>query len=340
MLINNFYYKSLKGLFNHFLAKERKLKLSSIPFETIVQQVYPHARIDALDRLQGGVTNRNIKIAISNPKDILVLRIYQNRNGKNRAQKELAVLLRLRSANPCLPVPKTVYTDFSKQIIDWPYALRTYLPGELLSRFISQYCSQDLERIGFDIGRLLALLHLIPVSSYGDPFSKKGTLLNSEYSYFMSRLDEKIEFCKNHKILQNHILNQLISRIREYEYTLNGSQPCLIHYDYHERNLLIFKGASPQVSGILDFENALGWSREADMAKIFNNCFDSHPLLLNGFVLGYGSITTLTDVFPSRLYIYRLLQSISYITYGAKLEYRTFVDKNIWELERLLSTTL
>jgi Ser/Thr protein kinase RdoA (MazF antagonist) len=177
-----------------------------------------------------------------------------------------------------LPVPQVV------QVVE-PEAgvkgaiLMECLPGDLLK------LTDVNEQMAYEMGRLLAQLHLNRVDGYGD-LSRPETLCHDPRIYFGLKFEENFAECKD------HLPNQLLERCRHFYEThvallasVNG--PCMVHRDFRPGNVIVHKG---KIQGIIDWAGGRGGFAEEDFCSLEHWQWLIYPASKVAFFAGYASV--------------------------------------------------
>lgn len=143
-----------------------------------------------------------------------------------RPQDYLCELYFLKYFTGILPVPHIIQAVPPEAGVDGAILMK-YLPGTLLT-------STDFtEQLAYEIGSLLARIHLNCTAGYGD-LTKPADLNPDPHIYFRPKFEENIAECKD------HLPPELIKQCQHYYdahrnllTTVDG--PCIIHRDFLAR---------------------------------------------------------------------------------------------------------
>lgn len=292
--------------------------MEEIPTEkiqTIVRKVFPQAEVESYQQLETGSTSLNYDLILSNPEMGLTLKVYPQPTEKREPWKETYILKRVAEETG-VPAPHVLLFDDSGQLLETPYAVHTRLPGNSLGAALPKVSEEDTEVIGYEMGRYLARLHVMTGERYGDYFVEDPLASPHERDYTLATVNIWLKECEdNHLIIPGTA--KTLQQIFERADFLGQEKPCLVHGDYHERNVNVEEGATGyHVTGVFGFEHSQAWSREWDMVKLFGHVFDRYPILQDGFLNGYTESVEISERFWDRLRLYQLAVAIFQIQYS------------------------
>lgn len=170
---------------------------------------------------------------------------------EDRALLELqnACLAHLQAVDPALGVPRLIASRAGEDMVTWvrndtPHAVRvlTHLPGEL---FASCAVSTPLlASLGGFMGRVSRALQ-----GFAHPAAHRGDFLwNLDAALQVAPWVEEIE--PPHRELVARVFERYRERVQP---RLKHLRMAVLHQDAHDHNLLVTPGATPQVTGLLDF---------------------------------------------------------------------------------------
>jgi Ser/Thr protein kinase RdoA (MazF antagonist) len=282
--------------------------------EMLLQPAFPEAKVVALQPLPGGFVNRLYVVELERPTTRVVLKIYLQDSVKQKPEKETWVLRRVAS-EAGVPVPHVIYFDGERKLVERPYAIHTWLPGEPLDRLLPTMDEFDQETVGYDMGRYAAKMHHVTASRFGEFLSPDPLAGPDEGQYVRARLERWLQPIQAHRLLEPTLVDRVRQQVDATPH-LAYRTPCLVHGDYHEANVHVERGVvSCHVTGVFDFEHAQGWSPEWDLVKLYGHAFDAHPALSVGFLKGYTDTLPLPEPFAPRLHLYRLVGAVGYVAY-------------------------
>jgi aminoglycoside phosphotransferase (APT) family kinase protein len=166
------------------------------------------------------------------------------------------------------------------------------------------------------MGRYLGRIHQIPLTGFGELFRPDTQSLTTEKPYFLARAAEQLAQCAQLGLLSGEavgVLNQHFSTTS----LLDRRQPCLLHGAYDTGNAIVERSSTGyHVTGVLEFEYALGGSPELDMARLFVWEMGRMPTFEKGFLDGYVEFGEIGPQFWDRLRLYQCLVCLACLVEG------------------------
>lgn len=210
-----------------------------------------------------------------------------------------------------LPVPK-IYGVVPPERGVQGAILMEYLPGELLAK---NNLNQSLV---YQIGSLLARLHLERAPGYGDLTNLNHELSSDPRIPFMQKLEEGLEECSA------QIAHTLLDKCRKYSQQhlpllLAVDGPCMIHRDFRPGNVIVDHG---NLQGIIDWSSARGGFAEEDFCPLELGEWSDQVQLKNSFLQGYATIRKVPD-YQHVMPLLRLSRSVATLGFTIK--------KGIWK---------
>jgi len=177
-----------------------------------------------------------------------------------------------------LPVPRIVQTVPPEREIDGAI-LMEWLPGTVLK--IADF-TKDL---AFEMGSLLARIHLHSVSGYGELIDQKNLKPNARFIFGM-KFEEIIAECAD------HLPVTMIKRCqRYYNSHLNlldsVDGPCIVHRDFRPGNVIV---DGHEIQGIIDWCSAVASFAEEDFCCMEHGQWSNNPSSRKPFMDGYAAI--------------------------------------------------
>lgn len=180
------------------------------------------------------------------------------------------------------------------------------LPGHLLKieHLTSGLC--------YEIGSLLARIHLEPVKGYGD-LTELDKLSSDPRIPFTLKFEEGMDEC------QDHLPLTLLTKVRRYydehiDLLLSTDGPCIIHRDFRPGNIFIDQG---KIAGIIDWSSARGGFAEEDFCPLEFGEWSTDLSYKQSFLEGYAKIRKIPD-YPHILPLLRLSRAIGAIGFTVK----------------------
>jgi aminoglycoside phosphotransferase (APT) family kinase protein len=304
--------------------------------QTIIRKVFPKAEVESYQRLGSGFVYLHYDLRLSNPEMGLTLKVYLRPTEKREPWKETYILKRVAEETG-VPVPQVLLFDDSGQLLDMPYAVHTCLPGRSLDTVLPEMAEEDIEMVGYEMGRYLARLHVMSGERYGDYFVEDPLASPRERDYTLARVDSWLKECEDNHLLKPNLVETLRQTFGRADF-LDQERPCLVHGAYHEGNVNVEEGAvGYHVTGVFGFEHSQAWSREWDMVKLFGRVFDHYPILQEGFLNSYTESVELSERFWDRLQLYQLAGAIFQVQYGHHISSADLTRSYRERLSRLLT---
>lgn len=219
-------------------------------FQTIVEKIFPGAKLLATSSMEGGISAQitllDIRLA-SNNKQKLVVRQYGQANlaaDPHIAMHERDLLKILRSNN--LPVPESFYADESGKILSTPYLVVSFIAGKTIEEPVNLI---DFVR---QMAEFLAKLHSYTVNTDITFLQNQADIATKRIKNAPPRLDDSLS--------EGRIRNALtkIWPIKQV------NEPAVLHGDFWPGNTL---WNDNKLVGVIDWEDALIGDPLADLAN-------------------------------------------------------------------------
>ncbi|KTD16934.1 phosphotransferase [Legionella jordanis] len=210
--------------------------------------------------------------------------------------------------------------------------LMEYLPGSVLTH------NELTENLAFEIGAMLACIHLNRTSSYGD-LTQPYHLTCDPKTPLRIKFKEGLSECRGH--LSQGIIDQIQGYYDSHENIINYVDgPCIIHRDFRPGNILV---KNKKLLGIIDWASARSSFAEEDFCALELNEWSSNSKIKASFLDGYASIRPIpnyTQLMPLLL----MARSIAIIGYTIKKGTWNSMDslihnKNLEYIKKLLVTS-
>lgn len=175
-----------------------------------------------------------------------------------------------------------------------PFALLEFIEGELLSDSLGSLDAAHLTRVAAEAGTILQAIHSFELGKAG--FFDENFVFNpafqnfgvSFYDYICSNLENGRVRERLGEALAERALECVRAKREVYRSIRNSTR--LIHCDYNLKNVLIRKvGSAWKVSGILDWEFAIGGSPLVDIGNFLRFEDELPPGFSDSFIGGYAS---------------------------------------------------
>lgn len=202
-----------------------------------------------------------------------------------------------------IPVPKVIELIEPEDRLDGAILMEC-IQGDLLK------LETVTKALAYEIGSLLAHIHLEYVEGYGDLTNPKY-LSDDPRIPFTMKFEEGLEECRDH--LPKSLLEICRNRFdKDIDLLLSADGPCIIHRDFHPGNVIVSKG---KVGGIIDWSSSRGGFTEDDFCPLE---FGGWPVgCKNSFLEGYASIRKVPNYVPM-MPLLRLSRAVAAIGFTVK----------------------
>lgn len=220
-----------------------------------------------------------------------------------------------------LPVPRIIQVVEPTDSIDGAI-LMEYLEGTLLTQI-------DLtNELMYEIGSLLAHIHLNRTSGYGD-LVNPDSLSSDPRIAFAHKFKEALTECGHH--LPQTLLKQCQNYLDTHlDLLLNVDGPCIAHRDFRRGNLIALNG---KLHGIIDWSGACASFAQEDFFFLEYGNIPIDATHKQSFFAGYASIRPVPE-YTTIMPLMRLSQALALV--GFTFEYGTWQNAHaqIYEYNR------
>ncbi len=206
-----------------------------------------------------------------------------------------------------LPVPQVIQIIPPEEGIDGAILMECF-PGEPLKKI------DFTDQLAYQIGSLLARIHLNRVISYGD-LTDPHSLNSDPRVNFTLKFEEGLAECSN------HLPQELIEKCRIYFYdhvnllaSVDG--PCIIHRDFRPGNIIVHDG---KIQGIIDWSSGRASFAQEDFCTLEHGNWPTSSSSKNSFLAGYASVRQVPD-YSEMMPLLRLSRAIAAIGFTVKRE--------------------
>lgn len=214
-----------------------------------------------------------------------------------------------------LPVPRIVQAVHPEDGI----------PGAILMECLHGTLIKEADftnALAYEVGSLLARIHLNRVPLYGDLTQPESLSLDPRV-YVTMKFEEGLAECKD------HLPAALLERCRLYYDThvnlltlVDG--PCITHRDFRAGNVMVYNG---KIQGIIDWSSARASFAEEDFCTLEHKGWPLNSHNKSSFLAGYASIRPIPD-YASMMVLLRLSRAIATIGF--------LVKRGTWDKETRL----
>lgn len=201
-----------------------------------------------------------------------------------------------------------------------PRIVQVVQPGTGISGAVLMEClpgaplkiTDITDELAYEIGSLLARIHLNRAAGYGDLTQPDGLTLDPRV-YFTLKFEEGIDECIN------HLPAALIEQCRRYYDThihllASVDGPCIIHRDFRPGNVIIHDG---KLQGIIDWAGGRGSFAEEDFCPMEHWEWSLHPTSKKSFLSGYASIRPVPN-YSKSMPLLRLSRALNVVGFTVK----------------------
>jgi len=212
--------------------------------------------------IRGGLFNTSYKVELAD-KRIVVLRIAPPKDKKllgvekQLLSREAHIYRYLEGTE--VPVPKLLFSDFSRKIIDRDYIISEFKEGHTAFYHQRHLKKQEMEHIYRELGEYTRLIHSLENRGhwfgYPPPFAPYKKWSDFIIKYVRS-LEEDLEDHPYLRLPKEYSLSNIAKKIAPHLDKVKT--PRLIHGDLWLRNILIRKQQGHyKISAILDWDRSL-----------------------------------------------------------------------------------
>lgn len=241
---------------------------------------------------------------------------------KSKVVREVRMLLHLRGR---LPVPELLDYYLAEDGVG--ALLLSYLPGSSLNAALS-------DQAAFALGQLLAQLHSVPMTLFGDEFENPSASAKGWWELMDEFFYQWVPLCE--RVLEPELIRASDHKYQQLRADLPAPDgPCAVHFDYRPANVL---WQDDTLIGLIDFESARGGSADRDFIKIKDELWELTPQTEAPFLAGYQSVRPLPDL-ERTLPFYTLhlaFGGVGWCVRRGKLD-DPFMQRNLEALRQVLS---
>ncbi len=204
-----------------------------------------------------------------------------------------AAALRLLHAEVDLPIPQLRASDPLGETVGQPYLLLSELNGEPLERMLPRINEDQLYNLGRRLGEILCRVHRLVCERYGSLEHDDPTRADNERAYGLARLEHELAQCRQLGILDRRGAGEMRAWFKQ-AFMPPGRQPALICGSATPTTILVRQSEGRwSISGLLGWEQALGWSPAWEHVCLFEAASGPRYFSLRvGYGNGYDDLTT------------------------------------------------
>jgi len=242
------------------------IEISQEVAKRLIQSALPDKRLAFFDLLEGGYSNTNYRVTLSDESAVL-LRIFSN--SVETAKKEIQLLTKMRG----IPVPGVIHFDSSLAHAPFAYALLEWKNGQPLNRALPTLSSSNQSHVGASLGRILSQLTGIRFQKMG--FLGPGLEIHEAFGDLWEFFFPFIEECLVRGPAGGRLGQDLTKKVLELAQNHKGLitdlpvNPSLVHGDFNGKNILVEKIQGNWEVTILDWEFAYCGPFLTDFGNLF-----------------------------------------------------------------------
>ena len=209
-----------------------------------------------------------------------------------------------------VPVPEVVAFDRSKELLPYEYLITTRLQGTPVIDSWSDLSVQERERIAYEAGSYLALIH----SHTFDRFGKLRDLASGGFAYWYDYsadyFHRYVRQALDLGIIDTSLRDRMQAVLDKYRPLWDAvTKGSLVHSDYHFENILQHNGA---VSGVIDFEWAYSGDPTGDLVAedLWEQMCPGSKLFVYA---GYTSLRQLDPNHDLKMALYKLYTYLEFL---------------------------
>jgi aminoglycoside phosphotransferase (APT) family kinase protein len=196
-----------------------------------------------------------------------------------------AAALRMLRGEIDLPIPSLHMAETTGTLAGQPYLLTSHVGGEPLGAVLPRMSDEQLYMVGRRLGEIMGRVHRIAADGYGD-VADNAARSDDEQVYMRQRVEQNIDACVRLGLLDA----QAADEVRQWfatNFLPVNRRPVLLHGNLGPRTILLrATGQGWQISGLIGWERAAGWSPAWEHA-VFLNVADAPHFF--GLRVGYGT---------------------------------------------------
>lgn len=181
-----------------------------------------------------------------------VIRVFSD-YATSKSVKEFQVMMKLRDQG--YPVPAVFHNELGGDVLGKPFIIMEYLPGNTMDHRFHVVSDSEREELYKQMVELFVDLHKVNVSQV---FPDNKLSDTEEYiSSFLNAIDERVAQ------IQFFWVNPVAEWLKERRNDLETEELCVIHGDFHGRNIMYREDGTPVV---IDWSGAHAGDYRFDLA--------------------------------------------------------------------------
>ena len=223
------------------------------------------------------------------------------------------------------PVPWPYQVEESEELFGWSYALMPRLPGTRPPRLGDALSLEDGCAIADVLGDGLAELHCLSAPEPGE-YDPEKRAIRPETPFrdwaIRSLLDWQAKVSTIAGALDDADLELIRNVVDDARDALGEPfEPCFVHYDYHEGNVLVENGEGGwRLSGVFDLMTCAFGDGEQDLSRLVASLASPEQQPARRFIAAYRARRPFRPGFLERFRFYMLMDRLVLWEYGRRNE--------------------
>ncbi len=236
--------------------REPSVMLDQAAVVELLRPAFPHADVEAIELLGGGLVNTNYRVTLAGRTEPVVLRIYTR--DRDACAKEANIL---KLVGTTVPVPEVLHVTGEDTHEGNPYLVLSWIEGVKPHGLLHAGTPADADGIGYACGATLAAIahYTFPVAGFLGP----DLAIVEPFVSIRAAMQGYIEECLTEQRVRDRLGPELVARLGRLVSDngalfdeLEGSTS-LVHSDYKAVNLLVRNTSNGwAMAGVLDWEFA------------------------------------------------------------------------------------
>ena len=264
-------------------------ELDSAILDALIQPAFPGARVVAVERAVGGLSNANTRLEITGRDRPILLRLCLREPAS--AAKEAAIATHIADR---VPVARLLHFAESNPATGHPYLLLDWVEGQRLEIAAANAADADLAELGEAVGEALAAIGSITFDQAG--FFDDGLGISRPFQLdgpgYLSLLGELLADGAVESRLGSTLTERLLSVARDELPALDRLDPTprLVHCDFGGSNLLVRRESGRwTVAAVLDWEFAVSGPQIVDIGNLLRPPMGRKAPFADAFIRSYAA---------------------------------------------------
>jgi len=281
-----------------------------------------------LEEIKTGLIN---PVYLVNGKYVLRIEVHTYEKNPDKLKRE-SILFKLLPKFD-IQTPPLIGFDDSKEIIDVPYILLSFIPGESLKQAFNKLTKKQQRAISFQLGAIAKKIHKVTFRDLDNQTMFGNIQKWTEKS--LRNFEVHWQIVKDRDYLSDVVKAVIIATLEQFKKVNLDNAGRLTHGDFSASNVQMNKG---EIVGIFDFEYSFIADPLWDLQKLPLNFQLANGFSKEEFLKGYG-VTMFTNEEKNRLKMYCFHQGVWEI-WATVTKFMPFGEKEIKEGIELINNTL